>query len=491
MHDVHPYGCSTRRASCACRATSARPRSRSASGRERHYDAAARASASARLTGSGFPDESAGLLRPWQAVAPGRPRDDRVRPGHERDADAARDRVRRRSPTAASGARRASWPRAARPTARGSDLPPSAPRRVLRRRRAATVLGMLETVVGARRHRRAAPACATSASPARPAPRRSSTARRDATRAHRYQRWFVGVVPADDPRVVIVVDARRAARLVHTGGTTAAPSSRASPQRARARRHPRRAARARRCPSGRAPTGLPPRKAATRDEPAAPARARGGRRAARRRADAGRAEPPGRAARGAKRRRVGAPNGVRSCDDRVLLPDFRGRTVEEVRGQHCGPRLEVEVVGQRPRRGAGARRPARSCAAAVRVQFAARRRRRRAQEGAMMRLSALLAALPPELAPASRRGGDPAIRGIPTDSRARGAGRPVRRAARRAAPTATPSWRRRVALGAAALRRRGARRAGAPVPPVVRGRRRAPRARADRGALLRRSGRAS
>jgi cell division protein FtsI (penicillin-binding protein 3) len=154
--------------------------------------------------------------------------------------------------------------------------------------------------------------------------------------ASRYHAWFLGIVPADEPRLVILTELDEPRRGSHQGGQSAAPlfAAVASAQLAR--------------------LGI-----AT--EPLV---------AGRRPATAVAAAPPPEVPAS-----VAAPprERVQSDGQRVFLPDFRGRTVAEVKAMTANGPLEVEIVGagravdQEPDPGtilAGARRR-------IRIHFAA------------------------------------------------------------------------------------------------------------------------
>jgi membrane peptidoglycan carboxypeptidase len=157
----------------------------------------------------------------------------------------------------------------------------------------------------------------------------------------RYEAWFMGVVPADAPRLVIVVRVDEAQRPAHTGGATAAPlfARVAAAQLTRygifTEPEPRGAelvptvivARNESLPS----VSAAPKTPASRPQPAAA-----------RPSEPSAAEPPQPNA-----ERPSQPSTVErltSLGDRVLLPDFRGRTVDEVRQMTAG-RIEVKLSG--------------------------------------------------------------------------------------------------------------------------------------------------
>jgi len=149
----------------------------------------------------------------------------------------------------------------------------------------------------------------------------------------RYEAWFMGVVPADAPKLVIVVRVDDAQRPAHTGGATAAPLFArvaaaqltrygifTEPERSDAQPRPTLAvARNEPLPA----VSAAPKKPAPQSQPMA-----------------ARAAAP-----------VAAPapqptavERLASLGDRVLLPDFRGRTVDEVRQMTAG-RINVKIYG--------------------------------------------------------------------------------------------------------------------------------------------------
>jgi cell division protein FtsI (penicillin-binding protein 3) len=173
------------------------------------------------VTGSGFPDESAGLLRSWRRW---------------REVDHATisygqgigvTAVQLAAATAAL-ANRGVWqePRlvTARREAGGSwrELGPARERRAVRAEVADAVLRMMETVVSAEgTGRRAALQGVRVAGKTGTAQKLDAATGTYSTKS--YLAWFTGVAPADDPRIVIVVMLDEPSGLAHTGGATAAP----------------------------------------------------------------------------------------------------------------------------------------------------------------------------------------------------------------------------------------------------------------------------
>jgi cell division protein FtsI (penicillin-binding protein 3) len=153
----------------------------------------------------------------------------------------------------------------------------------------------------------------------------------------RHEAWFMGVVPADAPKLVIVVRVDEAQRPAHTGGATAAPlfARVAAAQLTRygiftepeARRaQPRTMVAAARSESLPAVSAAP-KKPAPRPRAAQPRVAHS-------------AHPS--AARPSEPTVV---ERLTSLGGRVLLPDFRGRTVAEVRQMTAG-RIDVKISGR-------------------------------------------------------------------------------------------------------------------------------------------------
>jgi cell division protein FtsI (penicillin-binding protein 3) len=254
-------------------------------------------------TGSGFPDESSGLLRT---------------PGPSRPVDHATlafgqglgvTTVQLAAATAAL-ANGGHWVRPRLVQARRAPRSPWQPtprervRRVVAPQVAATLLGMLEGVAGPDgTGRRAALRGVRVAG-------KTGTAQKFDTALGRYSEdrfvaWFIGMAPADDPRLVLVVALDEPRRPLHTGGAAAAPlfARVAAAQLAR--------------------LGI-------LTEPA----------------------PPPRQTRTAKAPAVSVPRVERKAfpeltrlADRILLPDLQGLTVAEVRAVTAKSQLHVEISG--------------------------------------------------------------------------------------------------------------------------------------------------
>ena len=219
VHDVHPYKLldpsGILRVSSNVGATKIAFRV----GPERHYGLL-HALGFGRATGSRFPDESAGLLRPWQEW---RPVDHATIAFGQGMAVTPIQLANAFAVLASGGQWRAPRLVAARraPDGPWEHVPPSEPRSVLRPEVTKAVLGMLETVVGPDgTGRRAGLRDIRVAG-------KTGTAQKlepDGTYSlHRYQGWFVGAVPADAPRFVIAAMIDEPRGYVHTGGATAAP----------------------------------------------------------------------------------------------------------------------------------------------------------------------------------------------------------------------------------------------------------------------------
>jgi cell division protein FtsI (penicillin-binding protein 3) len=173
------------------------------------------------VTESGFPDESAGVLRPWRDWRPV----DHATIAFGQGVSVTPIQLAAATAALANGGE---WLRprlvAARRAPGGAWQPTERPagRRVVGPETAARVLRMLETVVGED---------GTGALAALPGVRvagKTGTAQKFDTREGRYSQqrfraWFVGVAPADAPRIVIVAGLDEPRRPHHTGGASAAP----------------------------------------------------------------------------------------------------------------------------------------------------------------------------------------------------------------------------------------------------------------------------
>jgi membrane peptidoglycan carboxypeptidase len=172
-------------------------------------------------TGSGFPDESPGLLRGWRRWRPV----DHATVSFGQGVSVTPMQLAAATAAIANGgilraprlvhARR-------RPAGVWQPEPPSEGRRVLREEVAARVRGMLAgvvhvegTAVRASLDGVRAGGKTGTAQPLDPKTRRY--------RSDRYIGWFIGVAPIEAPRVAIVAMVDEPRGIAHTGGSTAAP----------------------------------------------------------------------------------------------------------------------------------------------------------------------------------------------------------------------------------------------------------------------------
>ena len=304
------------------------------------------------VTGSGFPDESSGVLRPWQQWRP---------VDHATIAFGQGVSVTPIQLAAALGAlaNGGEWhsPRlvAARRAPNGAWQPaaPSRARRVVTPATAATVLRMLESVVGEG---------GTGVRAALPGVRvagKTGTAQKFDAREGRYSQdryraWFVGVAPADDPRIVIVTGLDEPKRPYHTGGMSAAPlfaavaRSQLAAQGIHVESAPTLVASAAPAPAveddagGEPDVSAPPpapRVAASRPDAAAVRAAATPAPAPRKPAPPASPTPPTTPAPASSAQELASFRG------RVLLPDFRGLSLEEVTRITAGQGLQVMVQG--------------------------------------------------------------------------------------------------------------------------------------------------
>lgn len=263
-----------------------------------------------RPTGSGFPSESAGLLNSWRRWKPIDQATIAFGQGVSVTAvqlaaafgALANDGVRMRPRLVRARRRRTDW-QAIAPEAAGRAVSPETARQML---------AMLEGVVSAEG---TAPAAALHG--VRVAGKTGTAQMLEAATGtyatDRYHAWFVGIVPADDPQLVIVTELDEPRAGLHYGGTSAAPlfGRVAAAQLARLGRvtAPTRPAPTLRAeaPPPVAAEAPPPVAAPPRPAPTTPALAREG--------------------------------------DRVLLPDLRGLSVAEVRRITDAAKIRVEIQG--------------------------------------------------------------------------------------------------------------------------------------------------
>jgi cell division protein FtsI (penicillin-binding protein 3) len=261
-------------------------------------------------TGSGFPDESAGVLR---TPARRRPVEQAtlafgqglgVTPIQLAAATAALANGGELVRPRLVSARRA-------PGGRWQALRPERVQRVVSERTATTLLGMLEGVTSSEgTGRRAALRGLRVAGKTGTAQKFDASAGRYST--DRFVAWFIGVAPADAPRLAITVALDEPRRPTHTGGAAAAPlfARVASAQLARLGILTE-------------PQPAPPSPKATTTTTVA---------AAPRPVEAQRKARP-------------VPEVV-SLEGRVLLPDLRGLTVAEVKAVSERARLAVQITGR-------------------------------------------------------------------------------------------------------------------------------------------------
>jgi len=270
-------------------------------------------------TGSGFPQESAGLLRSWKNWRPV----DRANLAFGQGVDVTPIQLAAATAALANGGVWVAPHLVARrrpPEGGWQAQPASEVRRVIRPETAARVLAMMEGVVGPEgTGKLAAVAGVRVGGKTGTAQKIDPVTGRYGT--NRYFAWFTGVAPIDDPRVVIVTALDEPRGIAHTGGAVAAPlfSKVAAAQLAR--------------------LGIPAPAAATGDEATGTA-------------------ATGAAAKAARALPVSAPMEeslvvaeesdatVAHSGDRVLLPDFQGLTVAQVKKAAAHARVVVEVEGE-------------------------------------------------------------------------------------------------------------------------------------------------
>jgi cell division protein FtsI (penicillin-binding protein 3) len=297
-------------------------------GRSRHYEMLRRFGFG-EPTGSGFPDEAAGVLRPWQEWRPV----DHATIAFGQGVCVTSVQLAAATAVLANGGE---WVRPRLVAARrapGTAWQPTrrqVVRRVVSRSTANTLVSMLETVVSSEgTGRRAALDGVRVAGKTGTAQKLDHETGRYAT--NRFRAWFVGIVPADDPQLVIVVGLDEPRGPHHTGGSVAAPlfAQVAAQQLTRFGIH-----------TNAAPRTAPVRRAAAPMQ--APARALA-------RADAPDATAADRAAATPHRPSVSAappPPEIARLDSRILLPDFRGMTPRQVMAITDAQGLRVKLSGR-------------------------------------------------------------------------------------------------------------------------------------------------
>ena len=293
-------------------------------GRDAHFEMLRRFGFGER-TGSGFPDESVGMLRAasrWRPV-------DQATMAFGQGLSVTPIQLAVATAVLANGGMRIE-PRlvAARRLPRGEweAIEAREAERVISRETARSVVAMLEGVVGPEGTGGRAALAGV-----RVAGKTGSAQKLDTSTglyaANRFTAWFIGIVPADAPRLVIVVALDEPRRPMHTGGMSAAPlfARVAAGQLARFGIHteplpPVPAPPLVQVATAPAPAARPaPVRVAVADVPAPPPVS---------------APPP------ASR----APE-IARVEDRVLLPDFRGFTVAEVQQIAASSQLAVRISG--------------------------------------------------------------------------------------------------------------------------------------------------
>lgn len=278
-------------------------------------------------TGSGFPEESTGLLREQRRARPV----DQATLAFGQGVSVTPIQLAAATAALANGG---TWVRprlvTARRQAEGGWQPtrPAGSRRVISPETARTVLAMLETVTGPDGTGRLAALSGVRVAG------KTGTAQKFDTAAGSYSEdrfvaWFIGIAPADDPKLVVVAALDEPKRPTHTGGGAAAPlfAEVAAAQLARLGivTEPQKAPR----PAVREPAPTPRARPPVQAKPVPEVRtAESAPRPA--------AEPPAVSA---------APLEITRLADRVLLPDLTGLTVAEVQAVTARARVAVEISG--------------------------------------------------------------------------------------------------------------------------------------------------
>jgi len=309
-----------------------------------HYDAL-RAFGFGSSTRSLFPDESAGMLRGWREWRPV----DHATISFGQGISVTPVQLATATAAIANGGQ------LVRPRLIAARRAPNGPwqptrvevvHRVIRPETAHSLLGMLETVVSDEGTARAARLPGV-----RVAGKTGTAQKWDAATGTysqtKFRAWFIGVAPADDPRIVIVAELDEPKQPLHTGGAAAAPLfARVAPGQLAhrgvfLRREPVMVA------SAAAPTTAPPDLPPVASAPAPPARAPSAptrpSAPAAASAPAPRTVPPAVAAASAPP----TPVEVSAFHDRVLLPDFRGLSRSDVTQitAKSGVRVKLEGSG--------------------------------------------------------------------------------------------------------------------------------------------------
>jgi membrane peptidoglycan carboxypeptidase len=297
-------------------------------------------------TQSRFPDESAGVLRPWRRWTSV----DHATIAFGQGISVTPIQLAAATAALANGG---DWVRprllAARRAAGGSWQPTERElvRRVLSPETAAAVLDMLEHSAGPEgTGRRAALRGVRVAGKTGTAQKYDSESGRYAQ--DRFRAWFIGAVPVDDPKLVIVTGLDEPQRPSHIAGASAAPlfarvaaaqlshfGISTTPQHPRPRSVPTQMARVANAPA--AASG--PATAVTGSAGTAPVSAA---------APVGRSKKTAHAASGAAPTKPAAETvfELARLADRVLLPDFLGLTVNEVKQMIAGGDFALQISGR-------------------------------------------------------------------------------------------------------------------------------------------------
>jgi cell division protein FtsI (penicillin-binding protein 3) len=342
IHDSHPHGVLTAAEILQVSSNIGAAKIAFALGPRAHFEALRRFGFG-EATGIGFPAESAGMLRPWKQWRPL----DHATIAFGQGVGVTPIQLAAATAAIANGGE---WVRprlvAARRVPRASWQPTRVEvvRRVVRPETAAAVLAMMEGVVGpegtARRAALRGVRVAGKTGTAQKFDPATGTYADD-----RFAAWFVGVVPAEDPKLVIVAGIDEPRRPVHTGGAAAAPlfARMATAQLARFGivTEPKTGV-PRYTPKAETPTliasaagretAATPSPVAPRATPAAPLP-----RTTQSNANATEVSEKAAGSRSA--------NQLVSVGDRMLLPDFRGLTRSEVRQITARTPLDVKMTG--------------------------------------------------------------------------------------------------------------------------------------------------
>ncbi len=189
-------------------------------GREAHHEALMRFGFG-KKTGSSFPSESQGLLRPWKNW---KPIDHATVAYGQGLGVTAIQLTAAMGVLAGDGQLRVPHLISARRPAGGKwqRVPPAPPRRVVRAEVAAEVMKMLESVVSAEGTGRKAALSGVRVAGKTGTAQKLDTERRTYSKT-RYTAWFMGAAPADDAKLVIVAMLDEPKGLAHGGGDVAAP----------------------------------------------------------------------------------------------------------------------------------------------------------------------------------------------------------------------------------------------------------------------------